>query len=79
MLDRYFIYFPQRVIAETPADAGLEFENVSINTSDGVRLNGWFVPGLSDVTLVWFHGNGGNIGHRIDNLALLRDRVGAVA
>ena len=45
-------------------------------TRDGVRLNGWFVPhSEARSTLIWFHGNAGNIGHRVENLKLLHDRV----
>lgn len=77
MLDKFFVYFPYSDIVATPADVGLQFDDVFITASDGVRLNGWFVPGESDVTLVWFHGNGGNISHRVDNIALLNSRVKA--
>ncbi len=76
LLDRYFLFFPDREILENPADYGLEYEDVFFEASDGVRLNGWFVPGESDVTLVWFHGNAGNIGNRAHNIALLHERVG---
>ncbi len=66
LLDRQFIFFPERELAQTPADLGLAYEDVFFQTSDGVRLHGWFVPGEVDTTLVWFHGNAGNIGHRTD-------------
>jgi hypothetical protein len=50
-----------------------------------LELQGWFVPGEpetasgpdSNVTWLWFHGNGGNIGHRIGELALAHHRTGA--
>ncbi|HKY07399.1 MAG TPA: alpha/beta hydrolase, partial [Candidatus Binatia bacterium] len=55
---------------------GLEFEDVFFTTSDGVRLNGWFVPHReAPSTLVWFHGNAGNIGNRVENIKLLHDLV----
>ena len=43
---------------------------------DGVELHGWFVPGTSDLTWVWFHGNAGNISHRVDNLVEVHKRLG---
>jgi fermentation-respiration switch protein FrsA (DUF1100 family) len=46
-------------------------------TDDGVRLNGWFVPyPKAEATLIWFHGNAGNISHRVENIKLLHDKVG---
>lgn len=72
-----FIYFPTRALAATPADAGLDFDDVRFDTEDGVRLHGWWVPGRTeDVTLLWFHGNAGNLGDRVALLELLHDELG---
>ena len=76
VVDRSFIYFPSREIEATPGDVGLDFEDVRFKASDGVVLHGWFVPGGGDATLVWFHGNGGNIGHRVGNIRELVVRLG---
>ena len=38
-------------------------------------LHGWFIPGGGDTTLVWFHGNGGNISHRVGNIRELVARL----
>ena len=75
LLDRQFIFFPERELSGTPGDVGLEYEDVFFSTDDGVRLHGWFVPGSSDTTLLWFHGNAGNISHRIDNLLMIHRRL----
>jgi len=70
------IFHPSPTLAGTPRQVGLEFEDIFFTTSDGVRLNGWFIPHPeSRSTLVWFHGNAGNISHRIDNIKLLHDKV----
>ena len=72
-----FIYFPERSVGATPAGAGLAYEDVFFRTEDGVRIHGWFVPGGGDaLTLLWFHGNGGNLGHRVETLELLHDELG---
>jgi fermentation-respiration switch protein FrsA (DUF1100 family) len=71
-----FVFFPDPVLIGTPADIGLGYEEASVATDDGVLLHGWFVPGSRKETLLWFHGNAGNISHRLDNLRLLHDRVG---
>ena len=75
--ERFFIYFPTRELSATPADAGLEFVDVTFEAEDGVDLHGWWVPGRSDdVTLLWFHGNAGNLGDRVGLLDLLHDELG---
>ena len=72
-----FIYFPARTLTGTPADAGLEFVDVQVRTHDGVRLHGWWVPGRGESpTLLWFHGNAGNLGDRVGLLELLHDELG---
>ena len=85
-LDRKFVFFPTAAIERTPADVGLKFEDVYFPTDDGLTLNGWFVPApptageaagrVAGTTLLWFHGNGGNLGHRVDDLAFLSRRLG---
>ena len=57
LLDRQLVFFPSKEVAADPGDAGLPFEEVSFQASDGVTLNGWFVPGEGETTLLWFHGN----------------------
>ena len=76
VVDRSFIYFPSREIEATPGDVGLDFEDVRFKAPDGVVLHGWFVSGEGDTTLVWFHGNGGNISHRVGNIRELVARLG---
>lgn len=76
-LDREFIYHPDRPIPATPEAAGLPYEDVYYKTADGIRLNGWFVPapGSTEI-LIWFHGNAGNIGHRVENIRRMHDALG---
>ncbi len=65
----------------TPDAYGIEYDDVTFRTEDGLNLHGWFVPGKKsspDVdlhTLLWFHGNAGNINHRLGNIKMLYERV----
>lgn len=66
------LYRPTRDVSFTPADVELDFEDVAFSASDGVALTGWFVPAPdARFTVLFCHGNGGNIMHRLDTLALL--------
>ena len=68
-LQRKMIFFPTKVLEYTPADLGMAYEDVRVRTSDGLTLHGWMVPCEgSDVTLLFFHGNAGNIGDRVENI-----------
>jgi uncharacterized protein len=70
-----FLYFPSRVIGQTPEAAGLAFRDVALNTDDGERLHGWWIaaspPPVGHVLLC--HGNAGNVGDRVVHAALLVD------
>ncbi len=70
------IFHPSAEIIHTPRHVGLEFQDLYFTTADGVRLNGWFIPHReARQTLLWFHGNAGNISHRVENIKLLHDQV----
>ena len=75
-LDQMMVYFPERELSATPANVGLAFEDVSLTAADGTKLHGWHVPGESSTTLLWLHGNAGNISHRVDNIAMLVRHTG---
>lgn len=65
------IFFPLRSLSATPADWGMEYEEVSLQTTNGVSLHGWYLPHSgSNRALLFFHGNAGNISHRGESLAI---------
>jgi fermentation-respiration switch protein FrsA (DUF1100 family) len=69
----WLVYFPQvgRDVHVTPRSYGLAFEEVTITTADGERLAAWWVPAReARGAVLIFHGNAGNISHRLDYLAM---------
>ncbi len=65
------IFYPSRKILATPADIGLSFEDVYLKTQDGITIHGWFIPSAgAKTTLIFLHGNAGNIGDRLDKIRL---------
>lgn len=67
----HLVYFPTRELVADPAAVGLKYEDVRLETEDGVRLHGWFVPARqARATLLFLHGNAGNISHRLDSLRI---------
>ncbi len=70
----YFPDMPSRALGPGPDSIGLAYENIHISTEDGIRLHGWFVPSPSPRGVVlFFHGNAGNISHRLDSLNIFHE------
>jgi len=62
---------PGRTLTATPEDIGLAYENVSLTTPDKETLHGWYVPAADSAGVVlFFHGNAGNISHRLDSIEI---------
>ncbi len=66
------IYFPNIGIGfgrAVPSDIGLDYEDVVFKTTDGVQLHGWYVSAnQARGVILFFHGNAGNISHRLDSI-----------
>jgi fermentation-respiration switch protein FrsA (DUF1100 family) len=75
----FLAHIPGRALTATPDDIGLAFESIMIPTRDGERIHGWYVPRLpateSKGVLLFFHGNAGNISHRLDSIRIF-NRLG---
>lgn len=73
------LFQPSSRLLATPSDAGMEYETVDLTTEDGETLHGWWIPAAdvsretrtSEVptrTLLFFHGNAGNISGRLESV-----------
>ncbi|CAJ1438474.1 unnamed protein product, partial [Effrenium voratum] len=66
----------------SPADREMEFEDVFLETVDGLRIHAWFLPNgnaaaaRSSPTFLFCHANAGNIGLRIPNFEQLIKKLG---
>jgi hypothetical protein len=68
------VYFPLRELDFTPAALDLDYEEVELATADGERLHGWWVERrAARGALLFLHGNGGNISHRLESIRLFHD------
>ena len=70
------IYYPMRTPFTTPAGV----TDLNLTTSDGVAIHGWFIPAqfAPAPTVLLFHGNAGNLSHRLQKISLLRAAGAAV-
>jgi fermentation-respiration switch protein FrsA (DUF1100 family) len=71
VFERAFIFFPERDFCAVPSDGGMAYEDVYLHGPDGRMIHGWFIPGRGNTVVLFFHGNGGNISHRIEKIHLL--------
>ena len=64
------LFQPSSRLLATPDDAGMPYETVRLDTDDGETLHGWWIPtpDVSRGTLLFFHGNAGNISGRLESV-----------
>ncbi|AMW27549.1 MULTISPECIES: alpha/beta hydrolase [Arthrospira] len=60
------IFFPSKTIEKTPDLLGMLYQEVWLklpdSTSESEQINGWWIPGDSDIVILDLHGNSSNIG-----------------
>jgi len=69
------LYHPVAAVTRTPASVGLAFDAVGFATTEAgeTRLKGWWIPAGADAryTVLYLHGQDGNLGDTVDELATL--------
>ena len=73
LFQSHLVFFPGtgREAVLTPQSYGMRFESLQIQTADGETLHAWWVPAEDARGVVlFFHGNAGNISHRLDYLQM---------
>jgi len=72
LLEPRLTFFPVRTLYADPAAVGVRFEEIAVTAADGVHLHGWYClpPGgtAHRADVVFFHGNGGNVSHRLQKI-----------
>lgn len=75
-LQSKLLYQPQGDYVYTPENIGLNYEAVTLKTSDDHSIAAWFIPartGQGQRTVLFCHGNAGNMSHRLHTLQLLHE------
>ena len=74
LLQRRFIYLPDRSVPDRGRAGATDALPVSIRTSDGLDLLAWHWPAAgARATVLYLHGNAGHIGHRAGKIRPLVD------
>jgi fermentation-respiration switch protein FrsA (DUF1100 family) len=70
----WIVFKPAKVLSRTPEVYGLRYEEVTVRASDGVLIGGWYVPEENARgTVLFFHGNAGNISDRLDSIEIFHN------
>jgi uncharacterized protein len=68
-LDELLLFFPSKYPEGEWEPKGLDYSDVWFKAADNTRLHGWYCPSDNPrATLLFAHGNGGNLTHRADLL-----------
>jgi fermentation-respiration switch protein FrsA (DUF1100 family) len=68
----HFIYYPDRQWIKTPEQLGLEAEELCLAPEPDIQIHAWFFPRPDpSATLLFCHGNAGNVSHRLENVYYL--------
>ncbi len=71
-LEATVIFHPARQVVMTPKEMKLDYEDVYFLTEDHLRLNGWLIKNpQAKSTVIFFHGNSGNMGDRLGKVGFL--------
>ncbi len=66
------IFYPERGVAITPEQIGVDGEETFFRAEDGVRIHAFYLPAPgARRALLFLHGNAGNASHRLPNAAEL--------
>jgi len=60
------IFFPDKAFYQTPEEYGFDWEDVYLQTSDEVKIHGWYLTAPNQKgAIIFYHGNAGNISYRL--------------
>ena len=73
-LEKTSVFYPAKQLSRSPMDLGLEFDDVQLTTRDDVVVHGWFfkTPAAKS-TLLFLHGNAGNIADRLEKIIFFKN------
>ena len=69
LFQRQLIYFPDKTRPELAGLEQLGVREIVLATEDGLSLLSWYLPSRPGrPVILYFHGNGGHLGHRVERL-----------
>ena len=74
VFQKKLLFFPTSEIGVTPASKGWDFQEFTLPI-DGFETFGWFIPAQTETnqTVLFSHGNAGNIGDRLESIRIFHE------
>ena len=73
LFEYHNVYHPMKRIELRPEEFGFIYEDITFHSSDNIKLSGWFFNSEKPkASLLFCHGNAGNISHRLEIVKILR-------
>ncbi len=73
LVQNKLVFIPAKTLHSRPSEE--TYQNLYIDTKDGETLNAWYFPADPNLPTVLFaHGNAGNLGNRAEFLTLAREK-----
>ncbi|MBI2646052.1 MAG: alpha/beta hydrolase [Deltaproteobacteria bacterium] len=70
------MYHPKKVFSHAPEQYALKAQDVFFEAPDHLRLHGWFFESKkTQKTLLFFHGNGGNVASNLELISIFVQKV----
>ena len=70
-IEKQSIFFPDKELVIQPHRFLPSGQDIYFTTKDGIVLNGWFLKNKkARATVLFFHGNAGNVSHRLEKLLM---------
>lgn len=67
--ERANVWMPRRELVTDPSQAGFQYEETFLQTPDHISIQCWYMPHPNARgSLLFCHGNGGNISHRMESI-----------
>jgi len=64
---------------KTPVDEGLDYGDITLNTRDGVKIRGWYIPSQNRATVILLHSMAANrLGTMDQALMFVRNGYGVL-
>jgi len=74
LLQASYIFYPEKELLASPVDINLKYEEVSLKPTRLETIMGWYIPHSNPrASLIFFHGNGGNISHRLEKIRIFNE------
>jgi len=62
-----YVYHPEKAWKATPQTWGLAYEDLTLESADGVKISAWYIPSdISKGTVLFCHGNARNMSSDLD-------------